>query len=387
MTLALSTVTKCKDADSDFAKRIGLNQWMEKSRRDQLTPLSSGANGVRTYGRLALLAGTDLGLLMTRIKTSINQLLANQPAAANANGAPNAPVTSLRVFVVASAGGGSGSGFFIDVGYLTRFLLPANGAWEQVGIVAVAPRTFALDENVARGRHQNSAALLDEMDHFTQQNTIFKVNYNGENLPELIGQDPPYQHCYLVSPMAGGGALRDSEAKSIEVMQQTMADMMFLRMTGPGEIGARQSDFAENFSNHSQDRQGYPNAFSTFGVTLRQFPAKKYFDESLGKAMMKMANQWLKPGAPKEQLAALCEQEYADFQRGLGLPAKNVQGRRRPRDKETDQAYLRLIAVSENPLVGMLRNAQTPTELKTSSPIPQAIPLTSARQATLRERF
>lgn len=341
MTLDPTTVAKCRQENSDLANRIEIAKWMDMDRMSHLTHLNSGADGVRAYGRLALLAGAELAKLIGLIQNAQAQLLALNVGDADDN-------ASLRIFVVASAGGGSGSGFFIDMGYLTRMHLQ-NARIEHIGIVAVAPTGFQLTPGEAPGKKQNSAALLDELDYFTRPDAVFTANYNGQTLPEAVGRDRPYQYCYIVSPMSGHGALSANPAVAVDIMTQRISDWIFLRITGPGEVGSRQSDFTNNTTNKFQDKQGFPNAFCTFGASVRQFPAQKYLDESIGKAMTRVADRWLKVGVADSLLTALWKPDYDQLVQELGLPQAHIQNNNNKRIMAEDQLYQKLVAPREIP--------------------------------------
>ncbi|MGO8673964.1 MAG: tubulin-like doman-containing protein [Capsulimonadaceae bacterium] len=375
MTVDQETVNTLRKPESQLAQRINIATWMDPDRLRHLSPLSKGADGVRAYGRLALLAGAELATFIGLMRTSVAQLLADSEG----NDPEVGTSAALRVFVIASAGGGSGSGFFIDIGYLTRMLLPKSGQWEQVGIVAVAPTGLKLEQGDTSGKQQNSAALLDEIDHFSRRNDVFTANYNNMDLPDVIGCDPPYQYCYVVSPMAGAGALAQTTKGSVDIMKQRIADMVFMRLTGPGEIASRQSDFLTNFYDHPQDQMGYPNVYCTFGVSLRQFPAKKYLEESIGLAITGVANKWLKTSMSDIERLRLCKPAYEELQSELGLPPGHVQNAGSKRDVACDRLYLKLVSSDQTSPLEVMKGARTAADIKNLCAYQEGAPVDVSR--------
>lgn len=100
-----------------------------------------------------------------------------------------------RVFVVASLGGGSGSGAFLDVHDLLRTMASGNSPWLQHGIsVLYAPDVFASEEE-RPGVNPNSLAALSEF--------IAAYEHTGE-------LDPREQA--LLDPAGGGSTIHGTRS-------------------------------------------------------------------------------------------------------------------------------------------------------------------------------
>ncbi|HKD37480.1 MAG TPA: tubulin-like doman-containing protein, partial [Pirellulales bacterium] len=157
-------------------------------------PRSQKTEGLRALGRLALLDHAD------RVKSQFRKaiLAATDPEAIKAT----AEATGLefancdpRVFLVASAGGGTGSGMLIDAAYAIRQMLIETGLSDDqvVGILTFASRQSATARNFAAA---NALACLRELRFYAGAG-----DYPGEIACGLAGfrEDlPTFAQTYFV---------------------------------------------------------------------------------------------------------------------------------------------------------------------------------------------
>ena len=126
-------------------------------------PRSQKTEGLRVLGRLALLDHAD------RVKSRLQAAI--QTATDSASLAATTAASGLffgscdpRVFIVASPGGGTGSGMLIDIAYLTRQLLIETGLSDDViGILPFVLRSGQSGRELTAG---NALACLQELRHF-----------------------------------------------------------------------------------------------------------------------------------------------------------------------------------------------------------------------------
>jgi hypothetical protein len=156
-------------------------------------PRSQKTEGLRALGRLALLDHAD------RVKSRL--LAAIQTATDSASLAATSAASGLffrscdpRVFIVASPGGGTGSGMLIDIAYLTRQLLIETGLSDDViGILPFVSRGSQSGRDLTAA---NALACLQELRHFQLAGV-----YPGEPACGLAGfreRRPTFSHLYFL---------------------------------------------------------------------------------------------------------------------------------------------------------------------------------------------
>jgi len=101
-----------------------------------------------------------------------------------------------RVYVVASLAGGTGSGMFIDAGYVSRFLLRQLGYAEPdvVGIFFVPEVDRRPGRTVPLG---NAYAALTELAHFSIPDNAFTFRYDDRE-PKVKDREPPFGRVALM---------------------------------------------------------------------------------------------------------------------------------------------------------------------------------------------
>ncbi|MDB5309856.1 MAG: hypothetical protein JWO38_4058 [Gemmataceae bacterium] len=107
-----------------------------------------------------------------------------------------------RVYVVAGAAGGTGSGMFLDVAYNARARLRRMGYEnpEVIGVLIVPPADASLTPPQALG---NTYAALTELNHYCRPETTFTAHYDDRN-GALREKDPPFARCFLLPGSATG---------------------------------------------------------------------------------------------------------------------------------------------------------------------------------------
>jgi hypothetical protein len=356
-----NTLNDLQIPNSPTSQRLRLDDWFDPDLRGRLTNQSfqAGVGGVRMYGRLVLLAADQL--------RQLTELISNDIQALRRNAAGNDP-GSLHIFVASSSGGGTGSGSFIDMGYLTRLILQdlavPGGVCEREGLLAIAVPTLVPAPQQAR----NSAAMLSEMDYFCEPGNIFQAVYIDRPLPESIGREAPYDYILLSSPTQGDQVLSENPVQAMGLLESKMADYIFIRLTEPGRLGGLLRDVRTNWQTTPRDNRGYPNRFMTFGVSIRQFPVGLV--EMLGYryAIRNFTWGWLK--RPREGDSILDDSELAtrpDIQQAytndlaalrklIGLPSVHEQTGKQPRDAVNDALYAELIQTQQEALEASLRS-------------------------------
>jgi serine/threonine protein kinase len=106
-----------------------------------------------------------------------------------------------RVYVLANLAGGTGGGMFLDLAYLLRKLIKAQGhdCPDIVGVFLMPAADRSSTETMALG---NTFAALTELNHFSAPDTSFWAHYDERDAP-IRDAEPPYNRC-IVLPLPAG---------------------------------------------------------------------------------------------------------------------------------------------------------------------------------------
>lgn len=99
-----------------------------------------------------------------------------------------------RIVVIASSAGVTGSGAFIDVGYLARFLAQQQGIQVDVELMLFMPTAYAVVN--PNGTQANAYAALMELDAAMRGNNAFVGLWSNSDFPAFGSK--PYSEVYLL---------------------------------------------------------------------------------------------------------------------------------------------------------------------------------------------
>lgn len=138
---------------------------------------TSGAGGKSSYGRLSLWSN------FTNVKNELLKL--------------NSQYDGFdSIYVVGSITGGTGSGIFLDVAYLLRQLVGNI----KIYSILMIPKNTDLDHNTSNF-YLNSYFALKSLEYYSKQGNVFNVTWpDGIPLPDSIGNMPPFDLNFIVSP-------------------------------------------------------------------------------------------------------------------------------------------------------------------------------------------
>lgn len=218
----------------------------------------------RLLGRLSLL---DQGrTLRTKLRAELEALRALQGPAPHGGG------QALRVYVVASLEGGTGSGMFLDLAYLVRALLKHQGLEDPqvIGLLALPaedPGTVADPLQLA-----NTYAALTELHHFSAPTTAF-MTQEHPGAPPLRDEGRPFSRCLLLP--APSGNVKDPLSDSRRAAAAFLEHDLFL---GSG-FGA------------SAGEQGAVHR--TPGLYRYSWPRQTLIQKSARRLSRRLLNRWL----------------------------------------------------------------------------------------------
>ena len=178
--------------------------------------------------------------------------------------------SKFRVVVVASVAGGTGSGAFLDVGLMARWLAKTEVGHADVELMLFLPTGYA-DKNKDRTAANGYAALM-ELESAMMGNKGYVGRWDAYDQPELPRE--PYQEVYLID----SGNLAQQNTKDINDVYHMVADALFEDFAS-GDFARRKRSVAVNQAQHknflhdalvprnrfADMRLSYSKRFSSFG--------------------------------------------------------------------------------------------------------------------------
>lgn len=149
--------------------------------------------------------------------------------------------SKFRIVVVASVAGGTGSGSFIDMGLLARWLAKAEVGHADVELMIFLPTGYA-GANKDRTEANGYAALM-ELESSMMGNKGYVGRWDPYDQPELPRE--PYHEVYLID----SGNVAQQHTKDINDVYQMVADGLFEDFAS-GDFARRKRSVAVNQAQH-----------------------------------------------------------------------------------------------------------------------------------------
>lgn len=214
----------------------------------------------------------------------------------------------VRVVIVASLAGGTGSGTFIDTGFLVRRYFPEA---ERVGILLL-PAFFTGYPGSDRVRANGYAALM-ELNHYT-----FGHSFTADWTPHENTRmgPPPFSTTYLIDGRneaglvinSGGGKEYDVYRMVAEVLYQDYSIGAFAGMKRATRINLEQFNlnvYTHNFLNDALRQSNtathksivgdlFPCRFGSFGLATISFPTERVQNACASRLATRILEHWQK---------------------------------------------------------------------------------------------
>jgi len=243
-----------------------LQAWFNKDISLAEDNLRRGGQQNRQLGRLALYWHLRTRGGLEYIEKAVSELT-KQAALARPGQPDSERPLEVNVYIIASLCGGTGSGMFIDVAYLTQDVFKQRGMADNARIIGVfiTPKVFS---NVPQENIQpNALAALQELDYFMTQRSEEKksqtIRYLGGREVKCV--ERPFRICYLVDAISSGGR----NIEGIENALPMLVDAIFLL------VGSRIGERAAGLINNVKTVNTPPTVYSTFGVASLVFPVRQ----------------------------------------------------------------------------------------------------------------
>ena len=233
--------------------------------------ITAGAKAIRPLGRLALFYHYNQDArvhdrLLTLIRSLANIKLRGEVG----EGAKVARSRGINVFIVASVCGGTGSGIFLDMAYLTKKLIENTGIPTEfcfINGVLVLPQAFAMVASDAI--MANAYASLRELNYFTKEGNFYAKYPDGL---EVQIHNRPFNICYLIDAVNEHG----KTLTGLEDLAPMIAESVFLQIGS--QVGKANQSVFDNVKSLDRLENGEPTAFSSLGTASLVFPARRIIE-------------------------------------------------------------------------------------------------------------
>ncbi|HEX7152537.1 MAG TPA: tubulin-like doman-containing protein [Thermoanaerobaculia bacterium] len=236
------------------------------------TAIIAGAGQVRARGRLALFAKASdvLGRIQRAVDDVRNirnqkQMYAEQFQVSNRSG--------VEVHIVGSLAGGTGSGLFLDIAFMTRDIV---GSDEQSNFTAslLLPRFFSGFAGVALVK-PNAYGALKELEYLSTTKSSFTINYGARRVEV---SRPPFDLIYLLDSINEQGRV----VTDPNDLLTAIADGLYVQIGS--QLGADNANAIDNIktqiavANRVKGRSPQYCSFGVASLTIPSFDALLYED-------------------------------------------------------------------------------------------------------------
>ena len=291
LTIDHNTLEKMRKNIGSF-KGIELDNWIDTDVLNIMNLVETGTTGVRMLGRLAFLYSVNYNSVLSRIKQKLKDLTSLTAPQARANyGEGGESIdfkNKIRVYVIATSCGGTGSGTFIDIGYLFQDLKKVFSNITIEGILTLPSPTEADDKQKV-----NAYSILTELNHFSTDNNEYTVKYEGNpKRTEIYGT--PYDRSYILSTDRIKGGISEFSQLNYTIAQYIYANTFF-------DIGEERDGRINDITGYfiEPDKLGYTQRFMTFGISLIQYPNEKVIKGCTYKLITRTLDEWIKDQSDK----------------------------------------------------------------------------------------
>lgn len=271
-----------------------------------LGDLHEGAGQVRVASRLGFYDAANHQKITGRLEQCRRELSDASILAEAARFGFDFSAANTKVVIVASLAGGTGSGTFLDTGFLAKRYFPEA---ERVGILLL-PGFFSSYAGAERVRANGYAALM-ELNHYTFGHT-FAADWNPHE-SERMGP-PPFSSTYLIDgrneaglTIGSGGKEYDAYRMVAEVLYQDYSIGAFAGMKRATRVNLEQFNlnvYTHNFLNDALRRgndtekaivgDAFPCRFGSFGLATISFPTERVQAACASRLASKILDYWQK---------------------------------------------------------------------------------------------
>lgn len=164
---------------------------------------------------------------------------------------------SLRIVVIASTAGGTGSGSFLDMGYLAKWLARKQSLGARVDLALMLPSGFPPGQSNKERHEANTYAALMELESCMRHGLKFVEGWSAGEAPELPSK--PYDEIYLVDT----GNISRNTAKATDLFDM-VADILYADFV-PSEFSMHKRNIGSNQMQYKIDSFSLPIDAQKYG--------------------------------------------------------------------------------------------------------------------------
>ncbi|RIH90974.1 Tubulin like protein [Calidithermus terrae] len=360
MTINAQQYVQILENAKDYDEKIRLTSWWDRTTLEKLPgqEIETGAGNIRMVGRLAFLFEQNYTAVYTMVKERLEKLRKLSEVVAKEERGPLAdgedPAIEfahggqVRVFVVGTLCGGTGSGIAADFGYFLRTVLDES---EKSICIFTLPRPELniADESLANKHKKNAFTALIELNHYflndRHRETPVLFPNGDESNPARFPYDMPFLVMAPSTTVDGEGELN-----------QAVADRVFLNVFAPDTDPFAKGVDATIFT--VGDRDHHAHVFCTFGLSSIEYPVQRIAeacrDRLIGHALSEWVRRTLDPSQVEGRLhglnitreafveALISVADGGDLKPGLEEQVKEIAGQAESNPKQARTSLTKL---------------------------------------------
>jgi hypothetical protein len=269
---------------------------------DALPPrfVSAGAGMKRPIGRLAFFV--NYVAIQQRIEQQLNQIFSSGVFFE----LPEEYRKAVNVYIVSSTCGGTGTGMFLDLAYMTSHIVANRfGKEPWVRGLLLLPSVFlgtgVVPEQNARNLHANAYGALTELDFAMSKHArLGPIQYPQG--PPVSRATEPFKSCYLVGSQAAAGAVfTDFE----DILERSAVHVLIELASPLSQQGAAAMDNVLQAIAVKPDAQGRRRLYSSFNGDWLELPSARVISRWTKRLADETLDRLRKPADPDKAKAAL----------------------------------------------------------------------------------
>lgn len=252
-----------------------VEQWLDTNILYRM-PRTLTTSGIRAFGRLAFVEYARS--VAARIRREIDAASAEEALkTADKHTGFGLRSTFPQVYLVASLGGGTGSGMFLDLAYVAKQQLRDLG-FDRTDVFAVLMLPHVDEHHDADMPQANAHAALRELHHFQVAGQCFQALYETGTDP-LVDDKPPFRGCFFVP--------QPDPKKEEEMLEAIRTAANFLHRSLLSPLGR----------NADETRAHTPtlSPFSSPGLRLLASPRRHLIRRTAKRLALQLLEQWTQP--------------------------------------------------------------------------------------------
>lgn len=271
---------------SHIDKYPHIKRWFQhRGKIAGLGDLGQGAGQIRMASRLSFFHQSNFNKIANTLNSIKSKLqdpsIAEKIATHHLQFNPN----SMEVYIITSVGGGTGSGIFLDVGFLVKQIF---GDAERVGMLFM-PKLY--EKYAGHPRiYANGYAALTELNKYSFGHN-FLANWDNRNMSEML--PPPFTFTYFIDATNESNFTENNEKSLYQMVAETMFQDYSIgsfagmkRSTRVNLIQYTMGVYAHDYWGVGMSNSGttnavqvrgdtYPTRFCSLGLGMISFPVNK----------------------------------------------------------------------------------------------------------------